>query len=222
MLPGAPLDGGRVLRAALWRHYGDRGRAEVAAARAGQFVGAGIIGLGAAERLLWRFLGGLWLILIGWFLISAAGAERRFTTASSAPDGVRVADVMTADPLVVHRWITVQDFIDRAAPWARQDAFPVVNVDGGRVGVVVTDLLARIPPVDRVEFRLDRVALAVPPSGLAAPEDPAGPLLARRPLGGMVLAVVLANGRIVGTVTVTDLRQATRWRSLTTTPASAS
>jgi len=52
MLPGAPLDGGRVLRAALWRHYGDRRRAEVAAARAGQFVGAGIIGLGAAERLL--------------------------------------------------------------------------------------------------------------------------------------------------------------------------
>ena len=97
-----------------------------------------------------------------------------------------------------------------------------MNVEGGLVGVVVTDLLARIPPVDRVEFRLDRVALAVPPSGLAAPEDPAGPLLARRPLGGMVLAVVLADGRIVGTVTVTDLRQATRWRSLTATPATAS
>jgi len=41
MLPGAPLDGGRVLRAALWRHYGDRRRAEVAAARAGQLIGAG-------------------------------------------------------------------------------------------------------------------------------------------------------------------------------------
>ena len=68
MLPGAPLDGGRVLRAALWRHYGDRRRAEVAAARAGQFVAAGIIGLGAAERLLWRLLGGLWLMLIGGFL----------------------------------------------------------------------------------------------------------------------------------------------------------
>jgi CBS domain-containing protein len=222
MLPGAPLDGGRVLRAALWRHYGDRRRAELAAARAGQFLGAGIIALGAAELLLWSLLGGLWLMLIGWFLINAANAERRFTTASSALDGVRVADVMTADPLGVHGWITVQDFIDRAAPWARQDAYPVVNVEGGLVGVVVTDLLARIPPVDRVELRLDRVALAVPDSYLAAPEDPAGPLLARRPLGGVVLAVVLAGGRIVGMVTVTNLQQATRWRSLTTTPASAS
>jgi len=66
------------------------------------------------------------------------------------------------------------------------------------------------------------VALAVPPSDLAASEDPAGPVLTRRPLGGVVLAVVLADGRIVGMVTVTDLRQATRWRSLTATPASAS
>ena len=48
MLPGAPLDGGRVLRAVLWRHYRDRRRGEVAAARAGQFLGAGIIGIGAA------------------------------------------------------------------------------------------------------------------------------------------------------------------------------
>jgi len=47
-------------------------------------------------------------------------------------------------------------------------------------------------------------------------------VLTRRPLGGVVLAVVLADGRIVGMVTVTDLRQATRWRSLTATPASAS
>jgi len=66
------------------------------------------------------------------------------------------------------------------------------------------------------------VALAVPPSYLAAPQDPAGPLLARRPLGGVVLAVVRAGGRIVGMVTVTGLRQAARWRNLTAPPASAS
>jgi len=122
MLPGAPLDGGRVLRAVLWRHYRDRHRGEVAAARAGQFLGAGIISIGAAELLLWDVLGGLWLMLIGWFLISAADAERRAATATSAPAGVRVADVMTADPQVAQGWITVQDFADRIAAWSRQDA----------------------------------------------------------------------------------------------------
>jgi len=219
MLPGAPLDGGRVLRAVLWRHYRDRRRGEVAAARAGQFLGAGIIGIGAAELLLWDVFGGLWLMLIGWFLISAADAERRAATATSALAGVRVADVMTADPQVAQGWITVQDFVGRIAAWSRQDAFPVVDWGGNLVGVVVTELLARIPPGDRAGLRLDRVALAVPPPYLAAPEDPAGPLLTHRPLGGEVMAVVLAGGQVAGIVTVGDLRQAVRRHRLATAPA---
>ena len=219
MLPGAPLDGGRVLRAVLWRHYRDRRRGEVAAARAGQFLGAGIIGLGVAEVVLWAAWGGLWLMLIGWFLISAADAERRAATATSALAGVRVADVMTADPQVAQGWITVQDFVGRIAAWSRQDAFPVVDWGGNLVGVVVTELLARIPPGDRAGLRLDRVALAVPPPYLAAPEDPAGPLLTHRPLGGEVMAVVLAGGQVAGIVTVGDLRQAVRRHRLATAPA---
>jgi len=108
MLPGAPLDGGRVLRAVLWRHYGDRRRAEIAAARAGQFLGAGVIGLGVAELLLWAAWSGLWLMLIGWFLISAADAERRAAAAAAALGDVRVAEVMTPDPQVAQGWFTAQ------------------------------------------------------------------------------------------------------------------
>jgi len=188
--------------------------AEIVAARAGQFLGAGIIGLGLAELLLWAAFGGLWLMLIGWFLVSAADAERRAAAAAAALDGVRVADVMTPDPQVAQGWFTVQDFIERVAARSRQDAFPVVGWGGTLVGVVVTGLLARIPSAQRAELRLDRVALAVPESYLAAPADPAAALLARRPLGGEVLAVVLADGRIAGMVTIGDLRQAVRWRSL--------
>jgi Zn-dependent protease len=219
MLPGAPLDGGRVLRALLWRHYRDRRRGEVAAARAGQFLGAGIISVGVVELLLWDPLGGLWLMLIGWFLIGAADAERRAATAMSALAGVRVADVMTADPQVAQGWITVQDFAGRIAAWPRQDAFPVVDWSGRLAGVAVTELLARIPPGDRAELRLDRVALAVPPPYLAAPGDPAGPLLTHRPLGGEVMAVVLAEGQVVGIVSAGDLRRAVRWHRLATAPA---
>jgi hypothetical protein len=58
------------------------------------------------------------------------------------------------------------------------------------------------------------VALAVPPGYRAAPDDPAGPLLTRRPLGGQVAAVVLDGGRVMGLVTVGDLRRALRWRTL--------
>ncbi len=214
MLPGAPLDGGRVLRALLWRHYRDRRRADVAAAQAGQFLGVGMIGLGAAGMLFWNVLGGIWLMLIGWFVSSAAGAERRAAEVASALGSVCVADVMTANPQVAPGWSTVQDFIDRIAASSQQDAFPVVGFDGTLTGLVVTDLLSRIPRDDRTGLRLDRVALAVPPAYRATPEDPVGPLIARRPLGGEVLAVVLAGGRVIGMVTVTDLKRAVRRRRL--------
>jgi len=72
---GAPLDGGRVLRAVLWRHCGDRDRAATSAARSGRYLGVLLAVLGIAEFLLTGdFLGGLWLMLIGWFLTSAASA----------------------------------------------------------------------------------------------------------------------------------------------------
>src|SRR5438132_1396705 len=77
--PGLPeaayLDGGRVLRAALWRWHGDRNRAAASAARVGHALGMVLVLAGLAEVLFLRAWGGLWLALVGWFLLSAAGAE---------------------------------------------------------------------------------------------------------------------------------------------------
>lgn len=216
LLPGAPLDGGRVLRAILWRRYGDRERAERATARAGQVLGAVIIGLGIAEAVAVGYLDGLWLILIGWFLISAAAAERQAATARAGLAGVRVADVMTPHPQLAPGWHTVAEFIGQAArSW--QEAFPVVGPGGDLTGIVVTSQLARIPAQERPGLRLEQVALAVPPAYRAAPDDPAAPLADRRAIGGEVVAVVLADGQVTGMVTVSNLQQALRRRGLTTT-----
>ncbi|HEY7362069.1 MAG TPA: hypothetical protein VH642_14720, partial [Streptosporangiaceae bacterium] len=102
----------------------------------------------------------------------------------------------------------------RAAARSRQDAFPVVGPGGELTGVVLASQLAPIPAGDRARLRLDQVALAVPPGYLAAPDDPAGPLLTRRPLGGQVAAIVLAGGHVVGLVTAGDLQRALQWRTL--------
>jgi len=206
MLPGAPMDGGRVLRALLWRHYGDRVRAALAATRVGRFVGFGLIVLGLAEFLLWaNVVGGMWLMIIGWFLESAARAEAAATLASAALAGLRVSDVMTPDPDIAPGWNTIQDFVDRVAAHSRVSAFPVVGFDGHFAGIVVTDQLAAVRPQDRAVLRLDQVALAVPPGYLVAPDDPAGSLLGRPPLGGQVAGVVLDQGRVVGLVTTSDV-----------------
>lgn len=98
VLPAAPLDGGRLLRAAVWKATGDRTKASVVAARAGWILGAVLIGLGLWQFLVGAGVGGLWLALIGWFLIGAAGMEERQARMGSALRGVRVADVMTPQP----------------------------------------------------------------------------------------------------------------------------
>jgi Zn-dependent protease len=210
MLPGAPLDGGRVLRAALWRRYRDETRAALAAARAGRYLGAVIIAAGVAELLVWLRLDGIWLVVIGWFLVSAATTEERVAIATSALAGLRVADVMTTGVPVVAVWNTVQDVASLTAIHSPLGAFPVLSSGGGLAGVVLTSQLARIRPERRLALRVDEIMLSVPPGYVAAPRDPAGPLLTRAPLGGEVAAVVVEHGRVVGLVTGRGLGQAVR------------
>ena len=210
LLPGAPLDGGRVLRAILWRHYGDRNRAATSAARSGRYLGVLLAVLGVAEFLLTGdFLGGLWLMLIGWFLTSAAGAEEAAVASSVALRGLRVTDVMMPDPEIAPGWMTVADFAARiAAVRSAQRAFPVVSADARLTGIVITARLAALSREQRVVRRVGQVAMPVPVNYLAAPDDPALSLATRSPLGGEVVAVVLDHGRIVGMVTTADMHQA--------------
>lgn len=213
LLPGAPLDGGRVLRAILWRRHGDRERAEQASGSSGQVLGAVMVGIGVVEAFSYRTVGGsvdgLWLILIGWFLISAAAAETRAGAARAALADLRVADVMMPHPDCVFGWQSVANFADEAAR-SRQDAFPVIGSGGELTGIVLTSQLARIPARERAGLRLDQVALSVPPPYRASPDDPASALAGRAPLGGEVAAVVVDHQRVTGLVTVGDLRQALR------------
>lgn len=215
LLPGAPLDGGRVLRAVLWHRWGNWGRAERAAAQSGRVLGVAIAGLGLAELLFGGLVNGLWLMLIGWFLASAATAEQNATAATTALAGVRVANVMLAHPDLAPGWATAADFIDRVAAHSAQSAFPVVGFDRQLAGIVTAGQLAGISPGQRAETRLDQIATPVPSEYLAEPGDPAAPLLARRPLGGEIAAVVLTQDLVVGVVRAADLQRVLRWRSLT-------
>src|SRR5690606_35761152 len=87
LLPGAPLDGGRIVRAVMWRLRGDKDRAQIAANRAGVVVGILLAALGGLQILFLNNFGGLWLALIGWFLISAARAETTGVRLRRALDG---------------------------------------------------------------------------------------------------------------------------------------
>ena len=215
LLPGAPLDGGRVLRAALWHHGASRERAERGAASAGQVIGAVLAALGIAEALLTRnLLGGLWLILLGWFMTSAAAAEQARAAARALLAGVRVADVMTADPDVAAAWLTAAEFSRQFHGRSAQTAFPVIGSGGGLAGIVTVTRLSRVPAQRSEHVLLGQLAVRVPAEYRASHADPAAPLLGREPLSGEVMAVVEEGGRLTGLVTAENMRQALRWRAL--------
>jgi len=156
LLPGTPLDGGRILRAYLWRRHGDRVRAAQSAAAAGRVLGAAFIAIGIGEILLRADIGGLWLALIGMFVMSAAAAEANAETAAAALAGMRAGDVMTPDPDIGGTWMTVADFIGRIALASAQAGFPVVAPGGSLAGATGVSRLARVPPASRASTTLAR------------------------------------------------------------------
>jgi hypothetical protein len=141
MLPGTPPDGGRVLRAALWRRFRDRGRAGLAAARAGSVLRTVIAFTGVRGLLAHGSLDGLWLVIIGVFIANAADSEAHTVSAVNALAGLLVSDVMTPDPGIAPAAFSVAAFTAIEAH-CRQDVFLVTPIrachPGGATGTAST------------------------------------------------------------------------------------
>jgi Zn-dependent protease/predicted transcriptional regulator len=112
MIPGYPLDGGRVLRAVIWWITRNADRSTRLATRVGQAVAFIFILLGLFRFFLGENVGGLWLAFIGWFLLDAARASYAQATLMTALRGRRVADIMDRNCPTVEGHVSLQDFVD--------------------------------------------------------------------------------------------------------------
>ena len=215
LIPAAPLDGGRVLRAALWRWRGNRQAAAVSAARAGRFVGFAMIALGVLQVVTGFGLGGVWLALIGWFVVSAATAEEQHARLDGKLAGVRVGQVMTATPVVVDGNLTVEEFIARMALSQRFSTYPLVDHQGRLTGLVTLNRVRAVPPESRATTRLHDIACAPAEVPLTRPEEPIVDLMERMQGCSDGRAVVLdADGRVIGVVSPTDVARALQMTDL--------
>jgi Zn-dependent protease len=144
LIPALPLDGGRVLRAALWQSRGDLGWATRVGTDIGRVFGYLFIGLGVAMFIFQGSFSGAWLAFIGWFLLQAATAEARYIATEAALHGLRVRDLMVRDPVTVDGNLTVGQFMDEVARSRRFTTYPVV--DGGRpIGLLAFGSVAALP-----------------------------------------------------------------------------
>jgi Zn-dependent protease len=212
MLPGFPLDGGRVFRSVIWGVTGSRTRSTRYAARVGQVVGAGIAGLGVASLLI-DFgsggFGGFWMILIGGFLYNGAAQSHRMASAEERLDRVHVRDVMSTQLRTVEastglRWLAPQrDRIDHNAAYLIMDDETVVGILTG----------AQIAILDEQEYLHGTVRDVMVGADAFAPIDPGATgheALERLQESRAQVLPVVENGRLLGLVGLEQMLTALR------------
>jgi CBS domain-containing protein len=213
LVPAFPLDGGRVLRAWLWRKR-ERAAATSVAARVGRGFARLMIAVGLVQAVFGEQLGGLWLALVGWFLLDAARTEEAQALVTRALEGVLVRDIMSPDPICSPDWITVDAFITDYALRHDHSAFPVIDFEGHPRGLVTVAGVREVQSRDRELRRVRDVAHPMSQVPAARPDDKLTELLARMPDGSHRRALVIQDGRVEGIVSARDIERAVDRASL--------
>jgi Zn-dependent protease/CBS domain-containing protein len=205
LIPGFPLDGGRVLRAIIWGTTGSVERATRAASMVGHLVGFIFIGIGIFQALGGSIVSGLWTIFIGWFINSGAETSRRQTETQSVFRGVKVADLMAQDPATADPNLSISDFVHDYAIRRGLRALPVIV--GDRVFGIVSVTDARKAPL--AEWDSTPIALILTRDDLAVvrPTDDANAALAVMTARDVNQVLVMDGDRLVGVLTRTSLLQ---------------
>ena len=206
LIPGFPLDGGRVLRAGVWHLNGDRVQATAVAVQAGRVFGWFVIGtatlVGLATLSPWALLGAF----LGWYLLRSADIAGRRELAMTKADGLIAGDVMrrTPDPVPGEMFIT--NVVDLYQIGARLRSLPV-EVDGRIRGVLGESEIERLSPARRMSSRASGVMAKIGPADVIDVRTPVDVMM-RQPAGKTGRLVVVSDGYAVGIIEAADLGRA--------------
>jgi len=208
LIPAAPLDGGRILRSALWRRSGDRFRASVTASRAGRVFAVVLIVLGLLAFVSTGSIVAIWPLLIGLFIYFAARGEEEYALVQAAMATLTVGQVMTAALPCVPKRTTVADMASLL--WVyRGDVAAVADETGLLAGVVTAQAVNAVPLERRPATTSDEIAIPLSAIPVARPEEPMSALLERMASKEGHPALILdANGRVCGTISSSDVQRA--------------
>ena len=203
LLPGFPLDGGRILRAALWARWGDFRQATASAADWGRGIAWGLIGLGALEIFTGSLVGGMWLIFIALFLRGAATSSYQNVLVERVLSGAKVADLMVLDPTTVRPDLTIAEAIDLFMHHA-YGGYPVV-ADGKVEGLLSLGDVRKCPPLERTQRTVRECMRVADRSIEVAPSATASQALRQMALSESGRLLVMDGERLAGLLTRSGL-----------------
>jgi Zn-dependent protease len=208
MLPALPLDGGRVLRSALWHFRDDFSWATRIGAGVGRAFGFAFIGLGILLFITASAFSGAWLAFIGWFLLVAASSEARYIAVRQALGGLRVRDLMVRDPSTVPPTLSLGRFMDDVVWTQRYTTYPVVE-NGTPVGLLPFRRVAQVPRSEWDERVVGDCMIPREDVPVVREGDEVIDVLARLSEGDVGRALVLDPDRhLAGFLSITDLVRA--------------
>lgn len=206
LLPAFPLDGGRVYQAWLWRGGLSQEEATVKAAARGGSIGRAMVWLGVVEILFFGLLwGGLWMMAIGWFLREASLAEAQGVRTQGTLRRFTTAEVMTSGPATVLASRSVDRLVEEVLVGGRHAAYPVVDDDGGVVGLVELKAVRAVPRDVWTTTTVAGIMKPLTEVPVVSPWDGADQLVRLMQEHADTRALVMDGGELVGIVAPSDI-----------------
>ena len=198
MIPGFPLDGGRLFRALVWALSGSF----VTATRIAAAIGRGIGYLFIAGGIAWGFysgevFSGLWLAFIGWFLAGMAQQSGRQVVVRETLRGVRVRDVMSGDQLMIPAEMDLRFLVEHYVALTGRRSYLVRNGDGW-AGVLSLQDIEKVSKNRWADTRADQVMIPASKITTVGPGDDLLQAMELMDAGGVAEVPVVENGGLVG------------------------
>jgi Zn-dependent protease/CBS domain-containing protein len=204
LLPAFPLDGGRVLRAIIWGITKNLRKATYLATRVGRVFAYILISVGALSLFAGAGFQGVWMALIGFFLLQGAQASYTQVLLKEALAGIAVRDIMVKDVVSVPPGLSVRALIERYFLTHGYGGFPVVE-NGQVSGIVSLGDVKRVPPEDYDRLTVREVMIPLTERLTIAPEEDVSLALQRMAEEELGRLIVMQRGRMLGLVTKTGL-----------------
>lgn len=205
MIPGFPLDGGRILRAYLWNRWKDIKRATFVVSKIGSSFGITLIILGGLIILAGNLISGIWFIFIGMFLNNAAKTGYQTTVLKYAMEGVRIKDVMTRDVVTVSPDITLSDLVRNYFYKYIFLSFPVIDDRDRFLGLISLRQVKEYPQSQWGERTVEEVMVKASELKILSQDDDAMDALNALMTSNVGRIPILKDERLVGILTRRDI-----------------